>query len=30
MRKGDVDWKSFAERLLWRNIVYHKSQLPTS
>lgn len=26
MRKGDVDWKSFAERLLWRNIVYHKNE----
>jgi hypothetical protein len=26
MRKGDIDWKSFAESLLWHNIVYHKNE----
>lgn len=26
MRKDDVDWKNFAEALLWRNIVHNKNE----
>jgi len=26
MRKDNVDWKEFASKLLWCNIVYHKNE----
>lgn len=26
MNKNDIDWKSFAEQLLWRNIVHDKNE----
>ena len=26
MNKDNINWKEFAEELLWRNIVYHKNE----